>query len=78
MIDYNKTMAELVEKFGPVQGMHINAVVLPNIEKDFRSMLESAPSFAKVKEEYIFDEKIGKITLEGSNRKITAVVVEKY
>ena len=55
----------LVSVYGPQDGLRIGIVVLPNLIKDFKGMLEKAMPGLEIREEYCFDDRPGSIVLSG-------------
>lgn len=65
----SKEVQELILKeFGMKDGVRIIGVVLPNIEADFRKMIEASLPESLVSEEYKFDDRAGGMTLCGKKR----------
>ncbi len=75
MIDYQKTSELLIKEYGVMKGMQMNAIVLPNVIKDFEQILRNAPRGAVTTEEYRFDDIKGSIKLTGCDCKITEITV---
>ena len=70
-MDYAKTQEALMQRYGAIKGLQMNATVMPNLVRDFTGMLEKAPRGQEISEDYLFDDIKGGIRLIGRDGEIT-------